>query len=137
MKILFFAGCLLVMAGCLSTAQQQTATEAAGVVSSVAPLLPPPFGLIAGGLAAALTSVASISANRASNIAFKKKESPGLLVKMMTDHSSLLLVGTTLLPILRAVGLIHISDAELALVMTTLSAPVTTKKIMRRKPPGP
>ena len=123
---------LVVLAAC---AGWQTNTKAAAdVISSTAPLLPPPLGLIAGAIATALTGIASIGANKASNAAFAKDKTAAPLVRLATDHaSSIFAVAVPALIALRASGAIHFSDSELLMLSTTFAAPVATKKVMRKK----
>ena len=125
---------LVVLTACLSAAQTKALQDASEVVGSTAPLLPPPFGLIAGAVATALSAVASVGANKASNAAFKKKEKASMLIQLATDHSSSIMVAVIpVLAALRASGILHFSDTELALLTTTFAAPVATKKVMRKK----
>lgn len=133
-RFLFVCASLLVLTACLSP-QQRANVEAAGeAIASTAPFLPPPFGVLAGGLAAILTGVASVGANKASNEAYKKEKDAPLLVKLATDHSSTIMgVIAVLVPALRAAGVIHFSDAELSVLLATFAVPVGTKKVMRRK----
>lgn len=126
--LFFVAGCTLLQRG--PSGEPSSVEEAA---NAVAPLLPPPFGLIAGGLAAFLSGVASVGANKKSNAAYKKKEDPGLLVRLLTEHSWAMPTLAALAAAARAGGLIHFSDAELALFTSTLAVPVATKKVMRKK----
>ena len=123
---------LLVLAACAGW--KTHAKDAAGVLESTAPLLPPPFGLLAGGLATIISGVASIGANKASNEAFSKKQKASKLVQYATDHvSTIMAVAGPVILALRAGGVIHMSDGELALLLTTFGAPVATQKVMRRK----
>lgn len=125
--------CVVFLTACLSAAQREAIQQAAEISASAAPLLPPPFGLLAGGLATILSGVASIGANKVSNEKFKKKEAVPLLVKLATDHISPIMAAVAaIVPALRLSGLIHMSDAEMSLLMTTVAAPVATKKVMRR-----
>lgn len=109
-----------------------TPSQIEQVAGSVAPLIPPPWGLLVGGLATIATGIASVGANKASNKAFKAKEKPSLLVSLATDHSWLMPTFGALAATLRASGLLHFSDAELAMLMTTLATPVGVKKVMRK-----
>ena len=123
---------LLVLTAC---AGWQTHTKAAaGVIESTAPFLPPPFGLIAGAVATALTAVASIGANKVSNAAYAKDKKASPLIRLATDHASTIF--TVALPVLislRASGAINFSDGELITLSTALGAPVVAKKVLRRK----
>ncbi len=133
-RFILFSVVLLALTACLSQQQREAVVAAGEAVGSTAPFLPPPFGIIAGGLAALLTGVASVGANKASNDAFKKDKDAPLLVKLATDHSSTIMgVIAVVVPSLRAAGIIHFSDAELAMLLTTFAVPVGTKKYFRRK----
>lgn len=99
---------------------------------SVAPFLPPPFGLIAGAVATLATGIASIGANKVSNEKYEKKEKPSALIRYATDHISPIMTTVAVAaPTLRAAGVIHMSDAELSLLMAAVGTPVVTKKFMR------
>ena len=132
-RFLFVCASLLILTACLSQQQREAVAAAGETINSVAPLLPPPLGLIAGGIATLLSGVASVGANKQSNKAFKAKEDPGILVKLLTEHSWAMPTLAALAASARAAGLIHFSDAELALFTSTLAVPVATKKYMRRK----
>lgn len=103
------------------------------LAENVAPLIPPPWGLLVGAAATVASGIASVGANKASNEAFKAKQKPSLLVSLATDHSWLMPTLGAFAAAARASGLIHFSDAELAMLMTTLAAPVGVKKVMRKK----
>ena len=125
---------LAVLTACLTPQQQEDVKRTADGINSVAPLLPPPFGLIAGAVATALTGIASIGANKASNAAYAKNKTASPLIRLTTDHaSSILAVAVPLLVALRASGVLHFSEEELLMITTTFAAPVATKKVMRRK----
>ena len=133
MRLFLFASVCLVLMGCLTASQREAVQSAGEAVGSVAPLLPPPFGVLAGGLAALLTGVAAVGANKVSNEKFKKKESAPFLVKLITDHSSVLLgAATVVLPALRGLGLFSMSDAELSTLLATFAVPVGAKKFLRK-----
>lgn len=124
----------LLMTACLTTAQRDAVRGAGEVIGSAAPLLPPPFGILAGGLATVLAGIASVGANKVSNDAFQKKIAAPPLIQLATDHaSSIMGLVAAVVPALRAAGVIHMSDPELSLLMATLVTPVATKKVMRRK----
>lgn len=139
MKALLFPFCagLLVMVSCAGWFERKESnggkSDAQVVADSVSPMLPPPFGLLLGGLATALTGVAAVGANKASNKAFKAKAKPSLLVSLATDHSWLMPALGALAAAARASGVLHFSDTELAMLMTTLTAPVGVKKVMRKQ----
>jgi len=133
MRSILFAASLVLLMGCLTASQREAVQAAGDTVGSVAPLLPPPFGIIAGGLAALLTGVAAVGANKVSNEKFKKKEEAPMLVKLITDHSSTILGAVTVLvPALRAAGIISMSDGELSALLATFAVPVGAKKILRK-----
>lgn len=108
-------------------------SQAEELASSVAPMLPPPWGILVGGLATLATGVASAGANVKSNKAFKKKEDPGFLTKLFTDHSAWLTMMPVILAMGRVSGVLHMSDAELVTLMTAFVVPAGTKKVMRKK----
>lgn len=134
MKQVAIFGLLLLAVGCAMTEEQRHAMrQASETAAAAAPFLPPPFGLIAGGVATLLSGAAAVGANKVSNEKFRKKEKPSWLVRLWTDHSSTILA--SVLPIvtaLRASGVLHFSDGELTMLATTLGTPVATKKVMRR-----
>lgn len=133
-RILLFGCSLLFLTACITSREGGAIAGAAGdALGSVAPLLPPPFGVIAGVVATALAGVASIGANKVSNTKRQKKETAPMLVKLMTDHSSTIFTSIVpLIAILKAAGALPISDGELASIATTFAAPVVTKKVMRK-----
>lgn len=135
-RLLTFAVLALVIGGIGCSLLQRGPGGAPSAVeqaaAATAPLLPPPWGLLVGGLATVATGVASVGANKASNDAFKAKKSPGLLVSLATDHSWAMPTLGALIAALRAAGVLHFSDAELTMLMTTLAAPVGVKKVMRK-----
>lgn len=138
MRKMFAIGCLVLgmgMVGCASWFQRGpggTPSTVEQIAGGVAPLLPPPWGLLVGGLATVLTGAASVGANAASNKAFKEKKKPSLLVSLTTDHSWAYPALGALAAFARASGYVHFSDAELAMMLTTLTTPVATKKVMRK-----
>lgn len=119
--LMFFAFSFLTSCAAFQRGPDGAPSDAERVAAAAAPLLPPPFGIIAGAIATAASTVAGVAANRQVAKVGASNVSP--LVALMTTHNWILPAIGVLVSVGRANGWLHIGDGELALLWSALGAP--------------
>ena len=109
---------LVVLMSCSAAQVEQGANSVKEVAQAAAPMLPPPFGVIAGIVAGAAGLVATLAAGKAKGQAVAAGKDPHPVADFISSHSWLMPAITTLVGVANSRGWIHISPTE----FTTLAA---------------
>lgn len=125
---------LMIFAGCAAFQRGPggSPSPVEQIAGSAAPLLPPPWGMILGVVAAGATGIATVGANKASNAG-----STSPLVQVMTKHNWTMPALGGAIFAARAAGLIHMSDSELLTLFVTLGIPEIGETVLGKKPATP
>ena len=127
---LFLAAVVLFVEGCTAQQIKDNADKVQYLLGSAAPLIPPPFGLIAGGLASLAGVVSSVAAGKAKQAAIIADEDAHPIATFLSDHHYLYPALAALLGFLQSSHVINIGGDQLAAIMGAIGLPPTLAQVI-------
>lgn len=115
---------LFVMQGCSAGDVKKTADGISYVLGTAAPLLPPPFGLIAGGLASIAGVVSSVAASKIKGDALEVGNDPHPVATFFADHHYLYPLLATIVGLIQNSHFANLAGDALPQLMAALGLPL-------------
>jgi hypothetical protein len=113
---------LIVMAACTAEQVKRAADDVQAAAKAAEPILPPPFGLIAGAVAGIAGVVGSLAAGKAKGNAIAAGTDPHPVATFLSEHNWIYPSITAALMAARSYGLLHMSPEELATLLAGMGS---------------